>query len=594
MFATRLRFVSCLLAGALVLVPVAIAGDATPLPTGMTIAELVTDLDQDGALERLHAAWDQESVQLFNADGRLVYTTVGLPAALPAGAQPRFDDRDGDGLPDLVAGERLLASGRDLLAAASRRGCPSFTEIWNSGPALNNVWDSESADLDGDGADELVGQAYYYPGTLVRVFENDADNSFTETWASTQQSTPSIVALAVGETDHDDQLEILAGEAGTLGRLYLWENVGDDTFAPRSLGFQLDWQVRGITVDDSDRDGRVEIIGAGSSSTDGGSVKIFEHNGVPGENAYTEVHEYTTPSYLLGIEAGDADNDGRREVLLKVGGWAGFPTYIRRLEYNPVTVTWEHKLFEAATTGLPISALIADLDNDDENELVVGSSSVIYIYESLADDGFTPVWTSDFYIPGNVMDLTLGPDSGYGYPTVASCSFEGQIDLFGYDGADYTRLLDPALTVSGSARSIDLDLLDGADSRIDLLLAESSQVRIAVYECDAASAVGDTDPDAAIESIVPGGLDIRLARSPFRAGDAIRCRLPSGSGSARLQILDLRGELVRSVDLGGGDATRIWHWDGRDGQGRRQASGVYLVRLSAVGRIANRSLVLVR
>lgn len=68
----------------------------------------------------------------------------------------------------------------------------------------------------------------------------------------------------------------------------------------------------------------------------------------------------------------------------------------------------------------------------------------------------------------------------------------------------------------------------------------------------------------------------------------------------RLKIYDIRGALVREIDLGYRAAgpyltsTRAAHWDGRDHRGQHVASGVYLYRLQA-GPVAHvRKMVLVK
>ncbi len=547
---------------------------------------LVTDLEQDGTLERIDAAREGGDLVLRSETGDVITRLPAASRAVWDDGALRFADVDGDGLPDLLAGDTLLFAGREL-AGPSGREILGFTEKWNTGGALQNVWDSEVDDLDSDGAREIVGQAYYYPGTLVRVFENGADDHFAQVWASPQQSTPSIVALDTGETDGDMLREVIAGEAGTLGRLYLWENTGDDTFEARTLGFQVDWQVREIQTADTDGDGAVEIIAAGSSSTDGGSLKLFEHSGAIGDNVYTLAHDYDTVSYLFGCKPGDADNDGKGEVLLEVGGWPGYPTYIRRLEHNPSSGTWEHKLFEATTTGLPISGAIADLDGDEENELVLGSNEVIYIYESYADDTFTPVWTSPFAIPGNVMDLAIGPDNEHGFPTVVACSFEGQVDVIGYDGITYARELAPPLSVGDPLRSADFAFVDGTDPRRDLVLARSGSDLVSMFE-ELDLTAADWEPGAANA--------LRLAApNPFRPGGEIRFAAPAGMAPVSLRVYDVRGRLLRILAEGaspGAMAAALWNGQGADGE--PQASGVYLLQLRAGSETLSRRIVLLR
>ncbi len=422
----------------------------------------------------------------------------------------------------------------------------------------------------------------------MRVFENDANDHFVEVWASTEQSTPSIVALGTGESDGDDAREIIAGVAGTLGTLYLWENIADNEYVAIPFGYQMDWQVRDIHIGDTDADNAREIIGVGSDSVDGGSLKIWEHVGPVGDNSYVLVHDYDTVSYLLGCEVGDADNDGNGELLLNVGGWAGFPTYIRRLEYNPDIGDWEHKLFEASTTGLPISAEIGDFDMDGDMELAVGSTEVIHIYESLTDDTFTPVWSSSFTIAGNVMDLTLGPLNEFGYPIIASCSFDGQVDFIGYDGETYVRHLATPLNVSGALRSIDCGDFDGGDGALDIFLARSGSNLVSLFE-ELDLTAADLPFDARDE------LRLEIAGNPFRTSTELHFSVASPMRSASLHLYDARGRLVRKLFDGiTTGSEHILTWDGRDDLGTAMPSGVYLARLAADRSVLSKRIVLLR
>jgi len=97
---------------------------------------------------------------------------------------------------------------------------------------------------------------------------------------------------------------------------------------------------------------------------------------------------------------------------------------------------------------------------------------------------------------------------------------------------------------------------------------------------------------------VPGPLtavqSLEAAPNPFNPRLTIRYAVP-GSGSARLEVLDLRGREVRVLfdeDRPAG-AGRI-DWDGRDDAGRAMASGVYLLRLSTARAVTRARVTLVR
>jgi hypothetical protein len=81
---------------------------------------------------------------------------------------------------------------------------------------------------------------------------------------------------------------------------------------------------------------------------------------------------------------------------------------------------------------------------------------------------------------------------------------------------------------------------------------------------------------------------------PFRAGGAIRLERPR-AGSYALRIFDSRGRLVRGLHEGAGPAGRIQlRWNGRDGEGRPVASGVYHLHLEDGPTSDHRTLVLIR
>jgi hypothetical protein len=75
------------------------------------------------------------------------------------------------------------------------------------------------------------------------------------------------------------------------------------------------------------------------------------------------------------------------------------------------------------------------------------------------------------------------------------------------------------------------------------------------------------------------------APNPFNPRTTIRFDLPA-AGSVRLAVYDVAGRLVRVLvngDLPPG--TREAVWDGSDSSGRAMASGSYLARLEAGGKV---------
>jgi hypothetical protein len=97
-----------------------------------------------------------------------------------------------------------------------------------------------------------------------------------------------------------------------------------------------------------------------------------------------------------------------------------------------------------------------------------------------------------------------------------------------------------------------------------------------VYEIDLPQTSGAPEAAAPVEF----GLGARP--NPLRGATAIRFALPE-AGAVRLEVYDLSGRRVRSLEAGarGAGAAEVV-WDGRDDGGKRVAGGVYFARL-AVG-----------
>jgi hypothetical protein len=365
-----------------------------------------------------------------------------------------------------------------------------FEEVWNSEDYLNNVWHMAVYDFDGDGKMGILSMAFT-PTKQMYLFENDADNSYALVWVSPDTLAPpgAFVTVTGGDTDHDGYGEIIGGETSTLNQVLLYEATGDDSYAFRDIDvsepdYTGNLSMDRVLVGDTDRDGIGEIIFDTGSAT-GSKVFIYEQTGPVGQNTYTKVYEYETVSYLVDLAIGDSDNDGNEEIVLGVGGWTGYPMYLRRLEYNPDLGTYEHKMMEPGVTSLPLSPTVGDIDGDGLNELVMGSAitggGMLYILEAIADDQYTSIYQSPTLFNGNVLTTSVGLLMSEPYPGIIAGSFGGELRLYGFDGQKYQSLLDQPITSGGSIRGSYLGAIDG-DEKTDIVFSSKGDDRVYVYE----------------------------------------------------------------------------------------------------------------
>ncbi len=510
---------------------------------------------------------------------------LGLLLATPGAGEPLIGlDINGDGVVDelLPAGEAAARADLDadgLLGTAPPSGGGAtaqalsdldFAPVWDSGTTLSNVLGLGAGDADRDGRFDFAG-AHFTPNQ-IHLFAADGQGSYEEIWNSGAPAPPSsYIDFAFGDTDGDGLGEIFAAEVSTFGKVMLFEeSAGGFTFVHDTIresdpiGTR---RPRKILIGDTNLNGREEVIVicGGSAPTDG-LVAIWEHSGVIGENLYTRVFAYTTPSYLFSAALGDTDQDGIPEIVLGYGGSAGFPLNIRRLEYDPAAQTWVHTLFQSAVIGLPTAPHVADLDDDGRPELAFGSSSFVAIFENTGENAYALRLETATAWSGNVLALDARPLTVPGTMSLAAGSFGGDLRVLSYDPdlasweESYAR---PAL--GGPIRGLAL-ADDGADGFEEILTALGTVDQIRVYRrVSGPSAIPAGDP-------APSVVALTVAPNPFAASAHIT--IPGGLVANELSIYDALGRRVRTLRGGPGGAT----WDARDDHGRRVPRGVYWIR----------------
>ena len=505
-------------------------GIAETLPAHTYMA----DLNGDGSLELLRCEGAVLTITGYlSADSHVIELAEPIRHLLAR-------DIDDDGQPDveitLASGARLTLKNDGLPWNASpghgRCGngpptrwtadCADLVEIWNSGADLDNVWAAAAGDFDSDGKVGIL--VPNWPTPRMQVYENDADDSFTLVFTTPNGDAPpgAYVTVTGGDSDLDNQGELIGGETSTLNQIFLYEATGDDTYAKRDINvsepdFSGQLSMGKVRVADADADGKMEIIFDTSSSTSAGSkLFVYEHSGAVGDNTYTKVYTYSTVSYLFNWTIGDSDNDGNQEIVLGFGGWGGYPVNLRRLE-NTGDNSFEHKMVQPGGTGLALAPTVADIDLDGQNELVFAGAvsdqgGGLFIYEATADDAYTLAY-AEGGLDGNglasaVGNLHCGPD-----PIIAVGSFDAQLDLWKYNGTTYERAIDSPITPQGAVRALGIGLLDG-DSKPDLFFSShGADDRIYVYE---AVIPGDLNGDGCVDQ---ADLGILLADWGCTGGD---------------------------------------------------------------------------
>ncbi len=196
------------------------------------------------------------------------------------------------------------ATYRDLSRSASSPVLKEgFPKIFPAHPAFKNFRNVTLADLDRDGADEIiVGVA-----NQLHVFRDDS------IWWSQSLSGLARFPVAVGDIDLDSEPEIvvLTGFNNQPGQVYVFAYEGEvKTGWPRS--FDGRWMISSPALGDMNQDDTLEIICSDLEGTMG-QVHILQHDGT----TYNDEWPLTLPDIpAVTPSIGDLNDDRRTELVV--------------------------------------------------------------------------------------------------------------------------------------------------------------------------------------------------------------------------------------------------------------------------------------
>lgn len=319
------------------------------------------DVDGDGHVEVVIGSKDHHVYVLDGATGREKWRFDTLTRM---DSSPIIADVDGDGLVEIVV------SSSQVYALDARRQRRKWAF-----PLQFRTFSSPSvADVDGDGQVEVV------VGSNDNLVYTIDGASGTEKWrfrtSNHIESSP-----ALGDIDDDGELEIVFGfgsvaEPGEKGVYALRGLDGSEKWF-----FRLDEDERIISsaaLGDVDNDGETEV----TVGTNTGTLYVFRGKGDGQGNAQVKYTHQAGNKIESSPSLGDIDGDGKLEIVV---GSHDFTLYVLEAIPGRQTLDVEWTFSTAGTSLQPIifsSPALADIDNDGELELVIGSSnSLVYAFD---------------------------------------------------------------------------------------------------------------------------------------------------------------------------------------------------------------------
>jgi uncharacterized protein (TIGR03437 family) len=346
-------------------------------------------------------------------------------------------DFNGDGKPDIATYLCNTGGGQTPIHIYTGSGSGSFSDTM---PIFLNYCPSAliTADLNGDGKPDLISLNDATPGggaySSVDVFLNQGQGSWSTAKAYGLDAT-GVVAIAVGDINHDNKPDIVAASQGTRPfSITAIVNNGDGTFAPR-VTTPLSLVVTYVSLADLNGDGNADLILSFGNAPGAGSTYDLAYALSNGDGTFQAPVHFAAPN-PAAIQIADFNGDGRPDLLYSSPPSAPFGYFGVLATGSPAAVTPVATVVNAASSaaGQPVAAeSIVSAFGPHLGTSSAGASSLplptnllgttVKLVDSAGSSSLTPL----FYVGTGQVNFEVPPGSATGTATVTVTSGDGVV-----------------------------------------------------------------------------------------------------------------------------------------------------------------------
>jgi hypothetical protein len=520
------------------------------------------DVDGDGDMDVLGAAWNDDDIAWFENNGSESFTMRTIDGSFLGASSVYAADVDGDGDMDVLG----AAQGDNDIAWFENNGSQSFTErpIDGSFSGASSVY---AADVDGDGDMDVLGAAF--SDDDIAWFENDGSQGFTKRTIEGDFDGASSVYAA--DVDGDGDMDVLGAAKNDLDIAW-FENDGSQGFTERTIDGAF-WGAKSVYAADVDGDGDMDVLGAASIDDD---IAWFEFSLVPQVTGVTSTTVDGT--YKLGdviaitIAFSEVvDVTGTPQLTLETGTTDAVVDYSSGTGTNTLTFSYtigsgetSSDLDYGSTSSLALnSGTIKDAAGNAATLTLAspGAANSLGANKALVVDGILPSVTGvnsttgdGTYRQGEVIEITIAFSEVVNVTGTPQLTLEtGTTDaVVDYSSGTGTNTLTFNYTIGSGETSSDLDYGSTSSLALNSGTIKDAALNVATLTLaspGAANSLG-ANRDLVVDTTVPTvtGVTSTTIDGTYKQGGAIAITI------AFSKVVDVLGTPQLTLETGTTDA----------------------------------------
>lgn len=353
------------------------------------------DMDNDGDLDLVAGGLPVGQIYYNNA---FAFKRLELPSPAQTSSESASDrplgyvtlgDVDNDG--DLDIARQVYSQPVAILINQHGKFSSAFTVAFSSAAPLTSYVKLHLGDVNRDSFLDLVVTGQYT--TNANLYVNDQGTNFAHELNKTLSAIFLVDGSAMGDIDHDQQIELISSNSHQFYRYDLAEK--------QFTTIKTANRPRLVELGDVDNDGDLDIVATNlpTGSTVVNEIHIYENNPREYVNGFTATPTTVIQAnaQLRGLAWGDVNGDGYLDLAAAVNGFD-------QVYLNQAGTLTKQPVWRAAEHDNTWRLAWADADGDGDLDLATGSttgrtfrSQTIYrVYRN--DNGIlslNPAWESD-------------------------------------------------------------------------------------------------------------------------------------------------------------------------------------------------------